>query len=61
MANIKGDVDLLEQCIVEGMGDLRGGGGGNRGPSRRDARLSGSHGVTRGVHGFSRQGLECAH
>ena len=28
MANIKGDVDLLEQCIVEGMGDLRGGGGG---------------------------------
>ena len=30
----------------------------NQGPSRGDARLIGSCGVTQGVHGFSRQCLE---
>ena len=32
--------------------------GVDQGPSRGDARLSGSCGVTQGVHGFSRQGLK---
>ena len=57
-ADTKGDVDLLEQSIKEAMGDLRGQIEDLQGG---DARLTSSHIVTQGVHGFSRQGLESAH
>ena len=32
----------------------------DRGPSREDIGLVDSRSITRGVHGFSRQDLECA-
>ena len=58
VADTKGDIDLLEQRIKEAMGGFVG---VDQGTSRGDARLIDSRGVTRGVYGFSRQGLECAH
>ena len=51
-------MDLLEQHIEEAMGDLRG---QIEDLKKGDARLTNSRGVTQGVHGFSRQSLECAH
>ena len=52
MADTKKDVDLLEQRIEEAMGNRGWGWGADQGPSRADARLVGSRGVTQGVHVF---------
>ena len=57
VADTKEGMDLLEQSMEKAMEDLKV---QIQDPSRGDAKLVASCGVTRGVRDFSRQGLEYA-
>ena len=56
VADTKEGMDLLEQSMEKAVEDLKV----QIQDLQEDARLASSRGVTRGVHDFSRQGLECA-